>query len=264
VQQGAESQQRPASQPGERLSFDAAAAEFSRYLRGCRNYSSVTVRAYRIDLRQFRGFLAGELGEVPAPEEITRQQVRQLLTAANTSWHRALLLLLISAGLRRSEVAAITLDDLDLGHRPAPLIGGPANVCGGQLRVRGKGNKERVVPLTAEAVEAVREYLVCRKADSDYLFVSRIGGHPIAGRRIHAILRRLLQKAGLANQGITPHKLRHTFATHLIRNGVDVRTVQKLLGHSGLETTARYLHSDTRSKEAAVALVWSLTSPSSS
>jgi len=117
------------------------------------------------------------------------------------------------------------------------------------------------VPLTTEVVEAIQSYLASRKADSNYLFVSRIGGHPIAGRRIHAILRRLLKRAGLAGQGITPHKLRHTFATHLIRNGVDVRTVQKLLGHSGLETTARYLHSDTRSKEAAVGLISTLTSP---
>jgi len=62
----------------------------------------------------------------------------------------------------------------------------------------------------------------------------------------------VIQKAGLAGHGITPHKLRHTFATHLIHKGMDVRTVQELMGHSELETTAKYLHSDTRTKQAAV------------
>jgi len=66
------------------------------------------------------------------------------------------------------------------------------------------------------------------------------------------MLVRVLQKAGLDKEGITPHKLRHTFATHLIRSGVEVRTVQELLGHADIQTTARYLHSDTRTKQAAV------------
>jgi site-specific recombinase XerD len=72
------------------------------------------------------------------------------------------------------------------------------------------------------------------------------------------MLKIVIQKAGLAGQGITPHKLRHTFATHLIRNGVDIRTVQELLGHSEIETTARYLHSDTKTKQAAVGKLTSL------
>ena len=147
-------------------------------------------------------------------------------------------------GFGRSEAAAITLEDLDLEH--------------GQLLVRGKGAKQRVVPLAPLVVQAIREYLLCRpKTDSNHLFVSRVEGHAIHGRVVNRMLNRMLQEAesheeGLAGQGITPHQLRHTFATHLIRNGVDIRTVQELLGHSELETTAKYLHSDARTKQAAV------------
>ena len=290
------------------LSFDAAVAEFLRYLRGYRNYSPVTVRAYGIDLRQFRKFLVGELGNLPTPQEISRQQVlawglhlrgmkpltirrkyaclssffgflqdlgygesnparrlplpkvahtlpvcltaeqvRRLLAVATAPHHRMLILLLLSTGLRRCEAAGITLDDLDLERR--------------QLKVRGKGNKERVVPLTAEVVAAIRSYLERRGSTCRHLFVSRAAGQPIPGRRIYGMLQRLLTKAGLAGQGITPHKLRHTFATHLVRNGVDVRTVQELLGHSDLGTTAKYLHSNPAVKSAAVAQLTRLVEP---
>ncbi|MGD0113508.1 MAG: tyrosine-type recombinase/integrase [Armatimonadota bacterium] len=173
------------------------------------------------------------------PTCLTAEQATVLLEAAHTPWHRVLLTLLLFAGLRRSEVAAITLADLDMGNA--------------QLLVRGKGAKQRVVPLTPLVVEAVREYLPCRpQTESQHLFVSRVGGRPIAGRVTNRMLARVLGKAGLDQHGITPHALRRTFATHLIRNGVDVRTVQELLGHADLQTTARYLHSDTRTKQAAV------------
>jgi len=283
------------------IAFDAAVSEFLAYLKGYRQYSSWTVGAYGIDLREFREFLLEQEGWVPSPQEITRpqvvawglklrgmkpltirrkyaclsfffsflqdmghcqgnparslplpkvsrnlpavlsaEQVQQLLAAAQTPDRRLLVLLLLSTGLRRSEAAAITLDQVDLEHR--------------QLRVRGKGNKERMVPLTAEVVDAIREYLACRgPTQSDHLFISQMWGQPISGARIHRIVRGLLERAGLAGQGITVHKLRHTFATHLVRNGVDVRTVQELLGHSDLGTTAKYLHSDGQAKQAAVA-----------
>jgi site-specific recombinase XerD len=150
-----------------------------------------------------------------------------------------MLALLLFAGLRRSELTAITLDDIDLANA--------------QLLVRGKGAKQRVVPLTPLVVEAIRKYLPCRpRTDSDHLFVSRIGGRPLHGRVAGRMLDRVLERADLNHAGITPHRLRHTFATHLIRSGVDIRTVQELLGHADLQTTARYLHSDTRAKQAAV------------
>jgi site-specific recombinase XerD len=170
---------------------------------------------------------------------LTAEQATVLLEAAHTPWHRAMLALLLFAELRRSEVAAITLDDLDMENT--------------RLLVRGKGAKQRVVPLTPPVVEAIRDYLRCRpKTESQHLFVSRVGGHPLHARVAGRMLQHVLQRAGLGEEHITPHRLRHTFATYLIRSGVDVRTVQELLGHADLQTTARYLHSDTRTKQAAV------------
>jgi len=156
--------------------------------------------------------------------------------------------LLLSTGIRRGEAVAITLEDIDLENR--------------QLLVRGKGDKQRMVPLTEQAVEAIRAYLPHRtNSQCRRLFVSAYGGHPIQGRVVNAMLAGTVRKAGLEGQGITPHKLRHTFATHLIRHGTDIRTVQELLGHSDIQTTARYLHSDTRTKQTAVGKLRGLLGP---
>jgi site-specific recombinase XerD len=224
-----------------------------------RGAAPLTVRRRFACLASFYGFLrdTGHATFNPArglplpkvahklPTCLTEQQAKRLLEAAHTPWHRAMVALLLFAGLRRSEVMGINLEDLEL---PSGLTGN------GQLLVHGKGAKQRVVPLTAVVVHSLKEYIACRpQTESAQLFVSRIGGHPIAGRIANRMLSRVLKEAGLEGEGFTPHKLRHTFATHLIRNGVDVRTVQELLGHSDLATTARYLHSDTRAKQAAVA-----------
>ena len=224
--------------------------QFAISLRGD---AALTVRRKITALSSFYGFLQ-DTGQatlnpargIPLPKVaqalplcLTEEQAKRLLEAAHTPWHRAMLALLLFAGLRRSEAAAITSEDLDLANA--------------QLLVRGKGAKQRVVPLTPLVVDAITEYLLCRpQTRSTHLFVSRVGGHPIAGRVVGRMLEKVLEEAGLDEQGITPHRLRHTFATHLIRSGVDVRTVQELLGHADLQTTARYLHSDTRTKQAAV------------
>jgi site-specific recombinase XerD len=175
----------------------------------------------------------------PVPVFLSEEMAQRLIAAADSPWTRAAVVLLLSTGIRRSEAVAITLDDLDLENR--------------QLLIRGKGDKQRVVPLTDQVVEAIQAYLPHRtKTQSRHLFVSAYGGHPLHGRCINRMLKIVIRKAGMEDQGITPHKLRHTFATHLIRNGVDIRTVQELLGHADLETTAKYLHSDTRTKQSAV------------
>jgi integrase/recombinase XerC len=216
------------------------------------HWSPITVRSKLACLSSFFGFLQdmGYVSGNPAkrlplpkleqhvPVTLSEEQAQLLLAAAQLPWHRCLVVLLLSTGMRRSEVAQISLEDVDLENR--------------QLLVHGKGAKERVVPLADQAVVAIEQYLPHRvQTQSHRLFVSQFG-EPICGRAISRMLARTLGKAGLAGKGITPHKLRHTFATHLIRSGADIHTVQELLGHADIGTTARYLHSDVRTKLAAV------------
>jgi site-specific recombinase XerD len=224
-----------------------------QYALSLRGAAPLTVRRKLAGISSFFGFLelTGQIARNPArgvplpkvaqslPECLTEDQAWRLLEAAHTPWHRAMVALLLLAGLRRSEAAAITLGDVDLDEA--------------QLVVRGKGAKRRTVALAPPVVDAVRDCLECRPAtDGDHLFVSRIGGQPIAGRVVNRMLARVLREAGLDDETATPHTLRRTFATHLNRQGVDVRTIQELLGHADLRTTARYLRSDTRTKLAAV------------
>jgi len=213
-------------------------------------------------LSSFFGFLMdlGELDTNPArriplpkpasriPNAVSEDDAQKLVAAAESPFERAMLLLMLTAGLRRSEVGAIRLEDAKLDD--------------GLLLVRGKGAKQRMVPLMPQTAEAIRAYLASRpQTDHPYLFLN-----PQAQRMPHDLLnrtlRRIIARSGLAKR-ITPHMLRHTFATHLVRNGVDVRTVQELLGHADLETTANYLHSDTRAKETAVSLIATLTGSAS-
>jgi integrase/recombinase XerC len=221
----------------------------------------LTVRRKLACLSSFFGFLQ-DMGYVqgnPArrlplpkteqlvPVTLTPAEAHKIVAAADTPWNRCLVILLLTTGMRRSEAVDIALDDVDLEN--------------GQLLVHGKGSKERTVPLTEEAVEATRHYLKHRKKTTCHpLFVSQTG-EAIQGRVVNQMLDRVLEKAGLVGRGITPHTLRHTFATHLIRNGTDIRTVQELLGHSDIQTTARYLHSDTRTKQTAVGKLRNLLGP---
>lgn len=135
----------------------------------------------------------------PLPITLSEEQAARLVNAAYTPWLRALVILLLGTGIRRSEAAAVTLDDLDLEE--------------GSLIVHGKGSKERMVPLNQGVVEAIQEYLLLRpQTECRRLFVSR-DGQPFAGRVVNRMLGMVVKRAGLFGQGITPHKLRHTFAT---------------------------------------------------
>ena len=146
---------------------------------------------------------------------------------------RAILELLYGAGIRCGELVGLNLGEVDLDER--------------LLRVLGKGRKERVVPFGTRAQAALRAYLAARlraRPRSDALFVNARGGR-LTGRSVRTILTRRMDQAALI-QKISPHALRHSFATHLLERGADLRAIQELLGHVSLSTTQRYTHVDTR------------------
>lgn len=148
---------------------------------------------------------------------------------------RAIVVLLYGAGLRVSEVAHLMMGDLDL--------------LGGLLRVMGKGQKERVVPVGGPVVQLLEQYLRdgrrrhLRGHTNDLVFPGRNPARPLTRQAIFKIIRKLATRAGVTRD-ISPHKLRHSFATHLVRGGADLRSVQLMLGHADLRTTEIYTHVD--------------------
>ncbi|HIX70137.1 MAG TPA: tyrosine recombinase XerC [Candidatus Enterococcus stercoravium] len=148
--------------------------------------------------------------------------------------NRGLLEILYGSGLRVSECANLKLGDIDWS--------------GGVLLVLGKGNKERYVPFSEHARGALQEYLAegrqtlmaKKKQSHSFIFVNN-QGNPLTSRGIRYILDQVIKKSSLDSQ-IHPHMLRHTFATHLLNNGADMRTVQELLGHVNLSSTQIYAH----------------------
>ncbi len=141
---------------------------------------------------------------------------------------RAILELLYSSGLRVSELTGLDIGELDL--------------AGGMVRVTGKGGKERIVPVGSRALEALREYLGQRCDDTakGALFLNTRGGR-INRRSVARVVDAHVMKIA-AFKRISPHTLRHTFATHMLEGGADLRAIQELLGHASLSTTQKYTH----------------------
>ena len=171
------------------------------------------------------------------PKFLTIQQIEALLNAPLAEkkpesqlavWRdKAILEVLYSGGLRIHELTGLNDDDLD--------------ILGEVARVRGKGKKERLTPLGAPAIEAVQKYLELRRRTArGPLFVNRFGGR-LTMRSVQRMLKKYLLAAGL-DPSLTPHKLRHSFATHMLDAGADLRSVQELLGHASLSTTQIYTH----------------------
>ena len=161
------------------------------------------------------------------PLILSREEVKALLEAPGNLRHRTLLAILYGCGLRVSEVTQLKVSDIDSAR----------NV----LWVRhGKGGKDRQTLLPVKLLELLRCYWR-KQRPTDWLFPSEDSARPISPKAVFLACRKAARKAGLAKP-IHPHSLRHAFATHLLEAGVNLRTIQILLGHANLETTARYLH----------------------
>lgn len=150
---------------------------------------------------------------------------------------RAIFEMLYSSGLRVGELTSVNVQDLDMAN--------------GWVRVIGKGNKERYVPVGSKAMKALTEYLPVREAllaatgpmlGRDKLFLNSRGG-PLSARSVRRILKGYLDSAAMARDA-SPHTFRHSFATHLMLGGADLRSIQELLGHASLSTTQRYTRTE--------------------
>jgi site-specific recombinase XerD len=179
-----------------------------------------------------------KLPVVLSPEEVTR-----LIEAAPNLFYRTLLIVLYATGLRRAEVAHLKVSDID---RSLMLI----HVH------QGKGSRDRKLPLTQKVYEALREYWRAAKIKPRvYLFPTRKEPteqeKPISDKTVWNACHEAALRAGLTKR-IGPHTLRHSFATHLLESGADLRTIQLLLGHQSLKETAIYLHLSRRHLRAAI------------
>ena len=168
------------------------------------------------------------------PKFLNRTEMEQLLSAPDVSGEmglrdRAILELMYACGLRVSEAVDLKISDVELDT--------------GILTCKGKGNKTRKVPIGKSAVEWLKSYLVLRRRKENFeinnLFVSSLG-RPVNRQIIHNFIKEYAEKAGL--EDVSPHTLRHSFATHLIQNRADIRSVQQLLGHADISTTQIYTH----------------------
>lgn len=212
--------------------------------RRTQNYYLIALRAFLKFLRK-RGIESVsperiELAKVPerSLDLISQQELDRLLASTRVDSlegkrDKAILELLFSTGLRISELCSLSIDDVDLSRD--------------EFSVRGKGDKVRVVFLSDAAKSAIKNYLAARKDMDDALFVrygrkSHIGEEArVTPRTVQRLLKSYATKAGITRK-VTPHVIRHSFATDLLSNGADLRSVQALLGHAHIGTTQIYTH----------------------
>lgn len=236
---------------------DASPEEIEAYFQdmGARGMAASTAARRRAAVRQFYRFVIGEGWRPddpsrrvdapkrgrPLPKVLSPQEMEAIIAAATARDGaqglrlRCMIEILYAAGLRISELLA--LPAAALTRDPAYLI------------IKGKGGKERLAPLNPPAREAVKAYLPVRPAffakgvkDSPWLFPSRGEGGRLTRRRFSQLLEESARSAGIDPAKVSPHVLRHAFATHLLEGGADLRAVQTLLGHADIGTTQIYTH----------------------
>ncbi len=222
-----------------------------------RHYSKATIARKLATLRSFYKFLvkrnhisSNPVASIRTPKQekklprfLEYEEIKRLLnTPPVNTWlgarDRAILETLYSTGIRVSELVALNMDDIDF--------------LGEVVHVRGKGKKERIAPIGSSALQVIQHYMEYRNKraqsngnfDSKVLFVNK-HGRRLSTRSVRRKMDKYLKMAGL-DPAISPHTLRHSFATHMLNNGADLRSVQELLGHQSLSTTQVYTHLTTR------------------
>jgi len=216
-----------------------------------KNYSTLSIARMLVAVKNYYKFLVNEkvLSVSPfenmdsfkvrkkIPEVLTEKDIENLLNQPDTSTKegirdKAILELLYSAGIRVSELINMELTDINLDEKI--------------LRCFGKGKKERLVPVGDYVVEAIKNYLKIRQEISDkfsnFLFITRLG-KKFTRAGIWKMIKMYAKKAGII-KNVYPHIFRHSFATHLLKGGADLRSVQEMLGHSDISTTQIYTHVD--------------------
>ncbi len=170
----------------------------------------------------------------PLPHFLSEEEATQLIEAPKTdkmsdSRDKAIFEVLYSTGIRVSELVGLDVDDVDF----------ISNIA----RVMGKGKKERIVPIGDTALEVLKKYIDTRVHTSSAMFLNKSGGR-LSDRSVRNIINKFILKEAM-RQHVTPHMFRHSFATHLLNRGADLRSVQELLGHVNLSTTQIYTHLTT-------------------
>jgi len=170
----------------------------------------------------------------PLPHFMSEQEALQVIEAPqsgkiNSPRDKAIFEVLYSTGIRVSELVGLNVDDVDF--------------IGNIIKVMGKGKKERMVPIGDTALSAVKEYLDNRKVDNKFVFANK-NGTRLGDRSVRNIINKYILEQAMS-QHVTPHMFRHSFATHLLNHGADLRSVQELLGHVNLSTTQIYTHLTT-------------------
>jgi site-specific recombinase XerD len=172
------------------------------------------------------------------PTVLSPQEVGRLLDSAGSRFHFAMLMTLYSTGMRRAELCRLKVTDVDSERMVVHVR-------------QGKGRRDREIPLSPKLLETLREYWRWMKPKT-YLFPSPIkkcADKPLTSKAVWFAVHEAAKRAGL-KKTVSPHTLRHSWATHLLENGTDLRTIQSLLGHADLETTAIYLHLSHRHLQA--------------
>jgi integrase/recombinase XerC len=207
-------------------------ASMARHLSTLRSFFKYLVRESVVEANPARSVATPKL-EKHLPSVMQPSDVALLLEQPDLSTplglrDRAFLELLYGSGLRIGELVGVDVDDLELHAR--------------LVKVRGKGSKERIVPFGSKAEEAIRAWMDVRKAnDEEHAVFVNHRGDRITTRSVRRLFDGYVRGAALRG-GISPHTMRHSFATHLLNAGADLRGIQELLGHASLSTTQRYTH----------------------